>query len=167
MKLQRVKLLLAIILALCVLIKGVYCLDVRCSVITYQFTTGLSSSCSSLDELISNVNTSELSQCRRQDDCSAVECQNQNGQLRRIVEVFDFRLLPCAEPSPVVWLQLLGQRDPIHDNQRSVQLSVNLTGSIQHEVRLGGLPLGVYNFTITTSQPSSSVGIEVRYCLHM
>ena len=132
-------------------------------IITLSIMTGQSSSCSGLDQLISNVNTSQLSQCRKRDDCSRVECQNQNGQLRRIVEVFDFRLLPCAEPSPVLWLRLLGQRDPIRNNQRSVQLSANLTGSIQHEVRLGGLPLGVYNFTVAISQPSSSVGIEVSY----
>ena len=90
-----------------------------------------------------------------------MECQNQNGQLRRIVEVFDFQLLPCAEPSPAIWLQLLGQRDPVHNDQRSVQLSVNLTASVLHEVKLGAIPLGVYNFMVTVSQSNYSVGIDV------
>ena len=75
-------------------------------------------SCSGLSDLISNANTSELSQCVMFGGCSGIQCTNLFGQFRRFVEIFNFTLLPCEEPSPAILVRLLGERDPTINNMR-------------------------------------------------
>ena len=82
----------------------------------------------------------------------SVECLNQDGQLGRVVNLFSFRLLPCAEP-PAVQLQLLGEEDLTNDGQRSVRLNTTLTesGNTTYVVTLSGIEFGTYHIFVNAS----------------
>ena len=130
----------------------------------HHFSAGQSSLCSLVDELVDNANAAQVD-CRRR-SCSSVDCLNQDGQLGRVVNLFYFRLLPCAEP-PAVMLQLLGEEDLTNGGQRSVQLNTTLTESetTSYSVTLSGIVFGTYHIIVNSSS-SSSFGIAVSpFCL--
>lgn len=119
--------------------------------------------CESLDRLISHsINTREL-ECMRKSDCSGLQCFSRNSFLENFVDLFDLTFLPCAKPSPVLWLQLLSREDPTNNNRRDVILSRNVTesGSVDLSVSSGDLIFGVYRFIVNFSEDSSTIAIAV------
>lgn len=120
--------------------------------------------CTSLDSLIaSRVNSDELN-CQRRTDCSGIYCFSQNSFLRNFVDLFEFRLLPCAMPSPALWLQALSREDPANNNQRTLVRNITLTNissTADVEVRSGGgdILFGTYRFNF--SESNSSIGFAV------
>ena len=117
--------------------------------------------CSGLDDLIRNFNKSELSQCRTFSSCSGIQCVNVHRQLRHIVELFNFTLLTCEQPSPAILVQLLGQQDPIHNNARRILYSQELRNSTTIPVGSGGIVLGTYYFTVNSNISTGSIRIAV------
>lgn len=126
--------------------------------IYFEFT-GQSAPCSGLDDLISNLNKSELSLCRIFSNCSGVQCVNVDRQLRHIVELFNFTLLTCEQPSPAILVELLGQQDPIHNNTRRLIYRQELRNSTTIPVGSSGIVLGAYYFTVNSN--IGSIGIAV------
>lgn len=127
-----------------------------------MYYVGQSNSCSGLDNFITNINKNELSRCVEYGECTGIYCFNNFRQLRLIAEIFNFTLLPCAQPSPAVLVQLLGQQDPVHDNLRKEIYSQALGNSTLIPIVAGGIDLDVYNVTINISIPNGSVGIKVH-----
>ena len=106
----------------------------------------------------------------RKSDCSGVQCFSQNSFLKNFVELFDLTFLPCAKPTPVLWLQLLGREDPTNNNRRNVVFSRNVTesGSVEFSVRSGGgdIEFGAYRFIANFSEDYSTVTIAVSRIIH-
>ena len=135
----------------------------RCLQLTIfeSFAAGQSSPCIGQVSL-DNINRNELV-CRRRQDCSGLDCFSQNSFLRNFVELFEIRPLPCATPSPALWLQVSGEEDPTNNNRRSVILNEtwNSTTNVTLPVESGDLTFGIYQFAINFSEADSSVGFAV------
>lgn len=121
--------------------------------------------CTSLNNLIANsINSNELD-CHIRSDCSGIKCFSQNSFLENFADLFDFRLLPCATPSPALWLQVSSKEDPANNNLRTVVWNETLTNSSNTaalEIRGGGnILFGTYQFSANFSEASSSVGFAV------
>lgn len=129
---------------------------------------GQSSSCSALNALTQNSNSSEVS-CSVQSSCF-LQCTNRNNQLETVVDLFHLTVLPCAEPSPAVRIELLGQIDfAVQNGQRRTQLNETLTETdslVQYSVIISGIVFGVYEFMVNASNSSSNIGISVsQFCV--
>ena len=128
-----------------------------------SWLAGQSSSCSALDALTQNSNTNEVA-CTVQSSCF-LQCRNRNSQLETVVDLFHLTVLPCAEPSPAVRIELLGQIDfAVQNGQRRTQLNETLTETnslVHHSVIISGIVFGVYEFMVNASNSSSNIGISV------
>ena len=107
------------------------------------------------------MNGSELSRCVRLEGCSGFQCVNRVKQLRQIVELFNFTLLPCRQPSPALLVQLLGQVDPVIDNMRREVYKEELVNNTVVPISSGGIVLGTYDFLININTSTRSIGIKV------
>ena len=122
---------------------------------------GQTVSCSGLDDLISNFNSDELSRCVKFGSCTGVYCVNVIRQLRHIVEIFNFTLLPCTWPTPALVVQLLGQPDPIHNNTRKVVYRQEIITNTSIPISSGGIVLSTYSVSVNINISTGIIGIEV------
>ena len=75
-------------------------------------------------------------------------------------------MLPCAMPSPAIWLQALSQEDAASNNERTLVENETLTNTSSTrdlEIRSGGgdILFGTYQFSANFSEPNSSIGFAV------
>lgn len=75
-----------------------------------------------------------------------------------IIELFNFTLLTCEQPSPTILVQLLGQQD---NNARRLLYRQKLRNSTTIPVGSGGIVLGTYYFTVNCNISTGSIGIAV------
>ena len=75
-------------------------------------------------------------------------------------------MLPCAMPSPAVWLQALSREDAANNNERTLIRNETLTNTSSArdlEIRSGGgdILFGTYQFSANFSEPNSSIRFAV------
>ena len=133
-------------------------------VIYRSLRVGQSSSCVGPISL-NNINSEELD-CQRRSDCSGINCFSRNSFLENFIDLFEIRVLPCAMPSPAVWLQALTREDMANNNERTLVRNETLTNTSSTrdlEIRSGGgdILFGTYQFSANFSEPNSSIGFAV------
>ena len=116
---------------------------------------------------LDSINTSEL-QCQRRQDCTGLDCFNQNSFLRQFANLFEIRTLPCATPSPALWLLVLGEEDLANNNRRNVVLNVtwNSTTTETLDVMSDGLSFGIYQFSVNFSRSEAGSSVEFAVSLN-
>ena len=142
---------------------GYRCLQLVTNHFYLSLRAGQSSSCVGPISL-NNINSNELD-CQRRSDCSGINCFSRNSFLKNFIDLFEIRLLPCAMPSPAIWLQAFSREDPANNNQRTLVRNETLTNiSSTRDLEItsgGGIPFGTYQFSANFSEPNSSIGFAV------
>ena len=112
---------------------------------------------------LDNINSVELD-CQRRPDCSGITCFSLNSFLKNFVELFEFRPLPCAMPSPALRLRVSSGRDP-RNNQRTLVWNETLTNSsnaasLAVRSSSGDITFGTYQFSANFSEANVGIGVS-------
>ena len=133
-------------------------------IIYLSLRAGQSSSCVGPISF-NNINSNEVD-CQRRSDCSGINCFSRNSFLENFIDLFEIRVLPCAMPSPAIWLQALRGEDAANNNERTLvwnETLTNISSTRNLEIKSGGddILFGTYQFSANFSEPNSSIGFAV------